>query len=213
MSGIFSNSKIKFRYLLACLSLLAMNACSSGISLTFTPPTEAESVFDYYHKVQSMTSEQYAVEQAQIEQELQSSDLASSKIKLAVLLGKTTDSLPENELRAINLLESVKSGTATASLSTDYQVFAGHWLEMLRQRQKARELSALQQQSLTTLQELQSAYSQLDERYLGLARLIASLERQNQLLANQNLLMQQQIEALTVIEQQLAEREQAQGQQ
>ena len=134
-------------------------------------------------------------------------------VKLALLLTHQKSSGTADEATALSMLEQLATSSQAESLSNDYRILATQWLELLQHRRKVRETVLLHQQTLDALNQLQSAYGQLDERYLGLARVLASLEEQNTLLAKQNVLMQKQIEALTVIEQQLADREQLQGQQ
>lgn len=192
---------------------LLLNACSSGISLSFTPPAATESAFDYYQKIRTFSAEELLVERNFVQTELADTPGGSSTVKLALLLSSENPADFANEAFAVELLEQLLSSAELDRLSNDYQVFAAQWLELLKQRQEAREIALLHQQTLDALNQLQAAYGQLDERYLGLARVLASLEEQNTLLAQQNILMQQQIEALTVIEQQLAEREQLQVQQ
>ena len=213
MSCAIKNSKTVIRLLLLVSLQLLVSACSSGLSLSYTPPTSEETAFDYYQKIKTLTSEELALEQSRIEEDRLINDSAVNTVKLAILLGWEEQAEANAETLAINLLENLQAGVQRETMSVDYKIFSDHWLELLRQRQKMREFTILYQQTLDAQMELQTAYSQLDEKYLGLARILASMEEQNTLLARQNVLMQQQIEALTIIEQQLAEREQTQAQQ
>ena len=210
-----SATGVNFSSLLLILLVMALtlNACNSGISPTYIPPAATETAYDYFQKIDSLTAEAMAAEKTQLESIMSVSPDSINTVKLALLLTHQKSSGTADEATALSMLEQLATSSQAESLSNDYRILATQWLELLQHRRKVRETVLLHQQTLDALNQLQSAYGQLDERYLGLARVLASLEEQNTLLAKQNVLMQKQIEALTVIEQQLADREQLQGQQ
>lgn len=212
MNGISEMRIQQFKPVALVLTII-LGACSSGISLTYTPQAATETAYDYYQKLGTLTEEEIAEEKVLLEAAISAAPEAVSAVKLALLLTHDEATGGADEALAVSMLEQITPTNQTENLSNDYRVLAKQWLELLQQRKKARETTLLHEQTLTALNQLQTAYGQLDARYLGLARVLASLEEQNTLLAKQNVLMQQQIEALTVIEQQLAEREQLQVQQ
>ena len=144
--------------------LLLLYACSSGISVTYTPPVEAESAFEYLRKIKTLPAPALAAELEMLGQDIQSRADAASTVKLALLLSWQEQAESTNDNAAIGLLQSLQASGQHANLSIDYQVLSEHWLALLLQRQKAREYSQLYQQTQATLQELQESYGQLDGR-------------------------------------------------
>lgn len=186
--------------------------CTSGISVTYTPPAASESVIDYHRKIANLTDAELAEEIGLKQTEYDASGDALRAVQLAMALSSREATNGASLEHAIELLQRAFAISQATPMANDDRVYAEQRLELLRSRQQLLELNNLLQQTRESLSQMQVAYSQLDERYLGLARILASLEQQNTLLAEQNKLMQQQLEALTVIEQQLADREQLQGQ-
>lgn len=199
---------VRLLVLTCCLS-----GCTSGISVTYTPPAANETIYDYFQKISALSAEERMLEKNRVELAQAQSTGAINAVKLALLLSLSDPSPAADEARAIELLTSLPKITQGETVDYDYQTFAKQRLDLLLYRQKFRETAMQQAQTAEALNQLQSIYQQLDERYIGLARVMAKLEEQNSLLARQNSLMQHQIEALTIIEQQLAEREQTRGQQ
>lgn len=190
------------------VACLILSHCNSAISVSYIPPATTDSAHDYYQKMRSLSATEQHDELQNLQSALTQNNNPTNAIKMATLLSWRENTDVTELSAAVAMLQQTLTSQHSEQISTDYRVLAEQLLELLQQRLELHEITLSLHQTRSSLEQMQSAYGQLDERYLGLARVLASLEQQNSLLARQNVLMQQQIEALTVIEQQLAEREQ-----
>lgn len=184
-------------------------ACASPEVITTSTVAPEQSVLAYYEWLQAASPAAIQTEFDVVTRERPTNQL-QHEIKLALLLSAQGKDDPVKELQAQRLLESINSSTARDSLPVDYRIFAGHWLAYVQQRRQMREFSNMQVNTESMLQQLEKTYHDLEQRYSRLSSVMSSLEKQNGLLAEQNKLLQQQIDALTLIEQQLVDREQPQ---
>lgn len=194
------------RVVAAC-ALCTLVACTSPAVLSTGSVAPEQSVLAYYEWLQSASPSALETELGVLNRGASSNQLQHD-VKLALLLSAQGLNDVAMEEQALRLLESIDNNGARENLPVDYRIFAGHWLAYLQQRQKLRDFSKVQQNSEQMLQQLENTYHDLEQRYSRLSQVMNSLEKQNDLLAQQNKLMQQQLDALTVIEQQLVEREQ-----
>lgn len=195
--------------LAAVLGLCTLVACESPAVISTSSVAPEQSVLAYYEWLQSASPAALETELGVLNRGA-SSNALQHDIKLALLLSAQSNDSDDaaKEEEAMRLLNNVSNANGRDNLPVDYRIFAGSWLGYLQQRQKLRDFANLQQNSEAMLQQLENTYHDLEERYARLSQVMNSLETQNDLLAQQNKLMQQQIDALTLIEQQLVEREQ-----
>jgi hypothetical protein len=192
---------------------LWLSACSTSKSSSNTQSAAAETIFEYSRKITNLSEADLAAEKKTFEAELLVAANAVSAVKLALILSWGESSSAEDEALATKLLEALVSDPQAPPMTIDYQNFVAQWLELLQHRLTVRETLLVHKLTVDALNQLQDVYEQLHERNVTLEKAMAKLEQHNAQLSKQYLRMQQQIEALTVIEQQLAEREQTQGQQ
>lgn len=194
----------------ALLCLLV--ACTSPAVITTSSVAPEQSVLAYFEWLQSASPEAIQTELNVLNRETRPLNPLQHDVKLVLVLSAQGRDDPAKEDEAYRLLENVNNSAARDNLPVDYRIFAAHWEGHLQQRRQVREFSNLQQNTELMLKQLEGTYHDLEQRYSRLSSVMNSLEKQNGLLDQQNKLMQQQLDALTVIEQQLVERELPQSQ-
>lgn len=146
----------------------------------------------YYKWAQAATVQELRVERRRIASRRTPADPVIDTVHLGILMSLPAHATPEDEAAALELLSSLDAAgvvdapedfTHLSESSREYALFAGFLLEHLQQRA-----------------ELRSAQS----RAAASRAQLETLERENRQL-------QEKIDALTSIEEQLIEREQAQG--
>jgi|GEM_PF-4053249 len=195
------------RAALLCFLLTALVACSNPVGLSSSTLVPEQSVLAYYQWMQSANPDAVAAELRSVSGQGGRGGL--QEIKRALLLSVPPDSGAAAEAEAVRLLAGVIDDAPSTAVPEDYRVFAAHWHDLLLLRRQLGESGSAQTSTQSSLDELRRTYDELEHRYEVMAAVMDSLEKQNGLLEQQNRLMQQQIDALTVIEQQLVERDTA----
>jgi len=185
---------------LLCL-LAALASCTNPVGLASSTLVPEQPVLVYYEWLKSASPSAVELELRSIGSGTRAG--GQQDVKRALLLSVPPTATEADEAEAIRLLTAVAAQPASINVAEDYRLFASHWLDMLQLRQQLREFGSEQDRSNATLDSLRQTYDELERRYEVLTSVMDSLEKQNALLAEQNKLMQQQIEALTAIEQQL----------
>lgn len=190
------------------LYLLALTAWVTGCVVSVELPPEEkpmESVLGYYQRM--VISDQEA-RTAEIHMLSGQGSSMSNTVKLALLTGMDGDR--QDIAQAINLLSGLPGSDGGDQLQEgEYRQFGIFWLQYL---QTLRSLQVFSEQ-LGTSQEayrnMMTAYEGLLVQTLRQDELLAGMQRNTLLLEKQNSLLLQQLQALTAIEQQLVENEQA----
>ncbi len=190
----------------ACLlSLLLLSACSNPVGLASSTLVPEQPALAYYQWVNSASVEARTNELQNLAT-MPTANPALRDVKKALLLSIKPDAQTSDVAEAQRLLSAV-TRNAPPALAEDYRIFASHWLEELQRRGQLQQVLA-ERESLRAAQEVLSKnYNELQNRLALQTETVNSLESQKTLLEQQNRLMQKQIDALTVIEQQLVEQD------
>ncbi len=193
------------RLSLLMLSLLLLSACSSPMVLSSSTLVPEQSALAYYQWLHSASAEARNNELHNLAG-MGTSSQSLRDVKKALLLSMPVEAPAADVAEAVRLLTAVARNPDPA-LAEDYRIFAGHWLEELQRRGQLQQVLA-EKESLHAAQEaLRKNHDDLQNRFALQSGVVTSLESQKNLLEQQNRLMQKQIDALTVIEQQLVEQD------
>ena len=170
---------------LITLSLLASACGTSSSGPLFLPAADTPenySVHAYYNWLDSADTEEIDTERVRLESEER--DLTRD-VQLALVYSVPETASIEQEQQAIELLSTLEPpGGVRFGVRGAYSDFARIWRDVLQQRQALRNTET---------------------------ELVEALKIQNRQLQEESRRLQEQIDALTTIEQQLIEREQSQG--
>ncbi len=200
-----STSTLRAAVLVLLCLLAALTSCTNPVGLASSTLVPEQPVLVYYEWLKSASPAAVAIELRSMGSGARAG--GQQDVKRALLLSVPATATAADEAEAVRLLTAVAAQPASINVAEDYRLFATHWLEMLQLRQQLRESGSQQDRSNASLDSLRQTYGELERRYEVLTTVMDSLERQNTLLAEQNKLMQQQIEALTAIEQQLVDQD------
>jgi hypothetical protein len=190
-------------------SVLLLSACSSPLGLSSSTLVPEQSAMAYYQWVHSASAEARSNELHNLAA-MPASAQALRDVKKALLLSMPADAPDGDAAEAVRLLTAVARNPSPA-LAEDYRIFAGYWLEELQRRGQLQQVLAEKEVLRAAQEELGKNNAALQNRLALQAETLNSLESQKNLLEQQNRLMQKQIDALTIIEQQLVEQERGGG--
>ena len=185
--------------------LLLLSACSSPLGLSSSTLVPEQSAMAYYQWVHSASNEARSNEALNLAA-MPATAQALRDVKKSLLLSMPPDATGGEVAEAVRLLTLVARNPSPA-LPEDYRNFASLWLEELQRRAQLQQVLAERDVLRATQEELRKNYTELQNRLALQAETLKSLESQKSLLEQQNRLMQKQIDALTIIEQQLVEQE------
>jgi len=204
LSG-FRDNQGGCRLLLSLLSLLMASACSNPLVLSSSTLVPEQSALAYFQWLHSASAEARNNELHNLAG-LSAANQSLRDVKKALLLSMPVDAPAVDVAEAMRLLTAV-SRNSNPALAEDYRIFAVHWLEELQRRGQLQQVLADKESLHAAQEELRKNYEELQNRFALQAGMVTSLESQKTLLEQQNRLMQKQIDALTVIEQQLVEQD------
>jgi len=186
-------------------SVLLLSACSSPLGLSSSTLVPEQSAMAYYQWVHSASNDARSNELNNLAA-MPATAQALRDVKKALLLSMPADAPGSEVAEAEHLLTAVVRNPSPA-LAEDYRILASIWLEELQRRAQLQQVLAERETLRAAQEELRRNFSELQNRSALQAETMNSLETQKTLLEQQNRLMQKQIDALTIIEQQLVEQE------
>jgi DNA repair exonuclease SbcCD ATPase subunit len=179
--------------------------CSSPIGLSSSTIGPEQTVLSYFQWLQAASAEAVQAELNSLAT-IKPVNQPLQEVKRALLLSRQPTSA-DNEAEAIALLSAI-TANPPSTLPDDYLSFARLWLQLVQERRQFQQLTRQLTESEAALASVRQNQEALESRYALLREVMDTQEQQNALLAQQNALMQQQIDALTNIEQQLVELDQ-----
>jgi hypothetical protein len=197
---------LKYRYLLPTLLLATVTGCAGTTSIPLQL-TRYRSALDYYAWVVAAGTEDLDEELIQLQADAATVPVdAVNSVRMALVLG--TRNQTGDRQQAIDLLQTVEDNTPVLPvMNSEYEILAQLWSDYL---QTGAALATGQDQLLATQEELQRQQQDKEallQEILQQDEVLATTQRNTRLLERQNSLLQQQLEALTDIEQQLMDRE------
>jgi hypothetical protein len=208
MNQIFRSFPVMaHQHLFRVLVLLTLVGCESSNSIPMQL-TRNQSALDYYAWLTQATPVAIASERALLQESPATSRPLEDQVRLALILGIQDN--PEDRQQAQQLLAAVSANPPLLlPLQDEYRILGQLWSRyLLMQDQLAAQTS--RQQALTTeLQQQRQDYEQLLLQILQQDEVLATMQQNSRLLEDHNILLQQQLEALTEIEEELMDRGQA----
>jgi hypothetical protein len=197
---------MKYRYLLPTLLLATVTGCAGTASIPLQL-TRYRSALDYYAWVVAAGTEDLDDELSQLQAEATTAPVDTvNAVRTALVLGARNQA-GDRQL-ALDLLQKVEDNSPVLPvMDSEYEVLAHLWSDYL---QTGAALATEQDQRLATQDELQQQQQDKEallQQILQQDEVLATTQRNSRLLERQNSLLQQQLEALTDIEQQLMTRE------
>jgi predicted nucleic acid-binding protein len=193
------------RYLPSLMLVAVMTGCAGTASIPLQL-TRYRSVLDYYAWVAAADTEALNGELDQL-QATAASDPGNTEnaVRMALVLGTRNEA--DDRQQALDLLHAVAENPPLLPVTgSEYLILGQLWADYL---QTGTSLVAEQDAHLHAMAELQKQkrdYEALLQQILQQDEVLSTMQRNSRLLENQNSLLQQQLEALTDIEQQLMDR-------
>ncbi|MDP1931156.1 MAG: hypothetical protein Q8L60_06850 [Gammaproteobacteria bacterium] len=162
-------NKVMFWMLLVGLTSLVGCTTSPLQQLRTVQPSRYDAV-DYYSWVILAPPDAVLQELARLEVTVDVPGAEESLVQMAVLISAmTTD--PEQEMRALSLLNTFEERAATSPVESDYQAFAGLWRQVLELRLQSHSvderIQALEHERRSLREQIEALTSieqQLDRR-------------------------------------------------
>lgn len=167
---------------LAGCTLLPPATSSTGETEQPVPQQNLLSPLEYYAWVQQAPGNEIEAEHARLTRDTSSSNSYTGTVQLSMLLSFAANATAESETEAAALLQQATEGSSATVVNRDYEIFADVLLAHLEQKQALRLAGTENAEQMETIKQLEAGTRQLQE----------------------------QIKALTSIEQQIIEREQQQ---
>lgn len=170
----------KINILVLAISLLTTAGCTTSPAPLFGVIEPARfNAIDYYYWITLASPDAAANERMRLEQQILLPGAEEALVQLAVLVS-ANDAGPDQDARALALLQEFDQRAAVGPVDSEYQIFSRLWRETLEMRSEMRTLADSKAEDVSRIQQLESESAELRRQIEALKRIEQQLDRRVQ---------------------------------